>query len=116
MSRRSPSKRAAARLGRPKGRAYVLEAGGNVYEVLDLPGGGRKVFALELRYVDPASPEFELVTRTIEDERSKAEARERYREAKARYDAVMATWKEGDPLPPRPVPPHVPGMKLPEAS
>ena len=90
--RRSPSRKKARAMGRPKGRARLVHVFGNTYEVLPL-GGGRKVFRLKLTYVDPDSPEFNLVESQIRSGE--------FRERRARGEV--------EPGEPRPVPPHTPG-------
>ena len=71
MTRRRVKPAQARRLGRPKGakgRAHiVLGPRGSAYEVLDVPSGVRRVFALELRYVEPGSDEYEAVVGALDE-------------------------------------------------
>lgn len=55
----------AKQLGRPRGRARIVLVYGETYEVLDLSDGGRKVFRLELEYIEPGSPEWHTVDQQI---------------------------------------------------
>jgi hypothetical protein len=91
----SASVRKARAMGRPRGRARLVHVQGETYEVLDLPGGGRKVFRLSLSYVEPRTPEWNLV------------------DSQLRVDELRALDARGEipPGTPRPVPPHTPGHR-----
>lgn len=70
MSRPVPHRTAKA-MGRPKGRAYLVTIGPESYEVVDHPGGGRKVFRLELVTVETGSAEYERVVDVVAKARAK---------------------------------------------
>jgi len=60
----------ARAFGRPGRGGYLVQLGPETYEVVDFRGGGRKVFRLELVYVEAGSPEHHEVVSVIEEARA----------------------------------------------